>query len=130
MAGRVGFMLSFNVKYFKYNLLLLFIIVLIASVVTDQFIRPFVGDALIVIWMYLFVKSFVAIKSTLLAHSVLIFSYTIECAQYFNLVRFLNLQDAPLARIIIGSTFDWLDFVAYTVGWLLILAARLLLLKD
>jgi hypothetical protein len=103
--------------------------VLIASFVTDQFIRPFVGDALIVVWMYLFLKSFLKVKSAILAYSVLAFSYVIECAQYFNLVHFLNLQDIPLARIIIGSTFDWLDFVAYTAGWLMILSARLLWAK-
>lgn len=122
-------MLRFDVNYFKYNLALLLVIVVIASFLTDQFIRPFVGDALIVVWIYLCLKTFLAIKSTLLAHSVLAFCYIIECGQYFNLVALLNLQDIALARIIIGSTFDWLDFVAYSSGWLMILSARRLCAK-
>jgi len=51
----------------------------------------------------------------------LVFSCSAEIAQYFKLVNVLGLQDIKLARIIIGSTFNWMDLVAYATGWLIII---------
>ena len=104
------------------NLGLFIILALIALYVRDQFIRPFVGDALVVVWMYLFFKSFLDVNDYKLATAVLLFAWIIEVAQYFELVKVLGLQDITAAHIIIGSTFDYLDLVAYFTGWLLIIA--------
>ena len=52
-------------------------------------------------------------NSYMLAHLVL----ALEIAQHFNIVSILGLQHIDPVRIIFGATFDWLDLLAYTVGW-------------
>ncbi|SFP54210.1 DUF2809 domain-containing protein [Enterovibrio norvegicus] len=48
---------------------------------------------------------------------VLVFAYCVEIGQYFRFVEVVGLQSNKLASIVIGSTFDWLDLLAYTLGW-------------
>ena len=48
---------SFNKRYFLAFVALLVIEVLIAKFVTDSFIRPFVGDYLVMILIYLFSRA-------------------------------------------------------------------------
>lgn len=50
------------------------------------------------------------------ALSVLLFSYSIEILQYFHIVNILGLQDIHIARVIIGTSFAWMDLIAYTLG--------------
>ncbi|TKB49197.1 DUF2809 domain-containing protein [Ferrimonas aestuarii] len=83
----------------------------------DNFVRPFLGDVIVVGWLYLFLKSFIAINRTKLAHFVLLIAYAVEASQYFSLVSILGLQHIDAVRIIFGATFDWLDLLAYTIGW-------------
>ena len=52
---------------------------------------------------------------------VLVFAYLIEFAQYFNLLKLLNLEDHKLITIILGSTFQVGDLVAYTFGIITVL---------
>ena len=122
-------MLKFNKKYFILNLVLLSLLIYIAMFVNDQFVRPFLGDVLVVGWLYLLVRSFITTKYTTVAHCVLLFSCVIEIAQFFNLVTVLGLEHIKAARIIIGSTFDWLDIIAYIIGWASILLIEYFVLK-
>ncbi|MGS0690769.1 ribosomal maturation YjgA family protein [Shewanella sp. 0m-4] len=113
-------MLTFKPQYFVYSNLLLLLLIFIALFVNDGFIRPFIGDLLVVIWMFLLLASFINLSPIKLSVSVLILAYSIEIAQYFKLVNLLGLQNNSFARTVIGSTFDWLDFLAYSLGWLAI----------
>lgn len=108
---------KFNRRYFLHACLLLVILVLIALFVHDAFIRPFVGDILVVLWMYLVLRAILNWQIKTVAICVLIFAYSVEIGQYFNLVDLLGLQQYRAARIIIGSTFDWLDLLAYSLGF-------------
>jgi len=118
-------MFTFNKPYFILNCILLALLIFIAAFVRDQFVRPFLGDVLVVGWLYLCVKSFINLNKFKIAHCVLLFSYSIEIAQFYNLVTILGLENIKIARIVIGSTFDWLDMLAYTIGWGVILAIEL-----
>jgi hypothetical protein len=109
-------MLRFNKKYFLIAVILFLIEVLIAAYVNDAIVRPYVGDYLVVILLYCFVRSFVNLPVVSLAIGVLLFSYTIEILQYFNLVDRLGLRHSRLAVIVIGSSFEWIDLIAYTAG--------------
>jgi hypothetical protein len=51
-------------------------------------------------------------------------AYAIEILQYFNLVKLLGLQHSSLARIVLGTAFQWMDFVAYTIGILVVMAVE------
>ena len=109
-------MFQFSKKYFILTVLLFITEVLIAVFVHDQFVRPYVGDYLVVILIYCFFKSFIKATTWQIAIFTLIFSYTIEALQYFNLVGMLGLQHSRIANIIIGNSFAWADIVAYTLG--------------
>jgi len=108
--------LRFQLKYFIPATILFLIEVFIALFVHDNFIRPFLGDVLVVILIYCFIKSFINSPVIITAIAVLLFAYLIELLQYFNIVTFLGLQNSDLARIVIGTSFEWTDLLAYTLG--------------
>ncbi|BAY11204.1 ribosomal maturation YjgA family protein [Calothrix sp. NIES-2098] len=109
-------MFTFNKKYFYFTLILFLIEVGIAVFIDDGFIRPFIGDVLVVILIYCFVRAFWNINSTIVALSVLVFSCIIEILQYFNFVNQLGWQKYKIIAVALGSTFDWKDIIAYTIG--------------
>ena len=109
-------MFKFQLKYFILAAILFLVEVLIALFVHDNFIRPFVGDVLVVILIYCFIKSFLNSPVVITAIAVLLFAYLIEVLQYFKIVNILGLQNSNLARIIIGTSFEWTDILAYTLG--------------
>jgi hypothetical protein len=113
--------LTFNQKYFYLTVVLFLIEVFIALFINDQFIRPFVGDVLVVILIYCFVKSFWKVRANVAALSVFGFACAIEGLQYLNLVDILGLRQNKILATIIGTTFDWKDILAYALGTAIIL---------
>ena len=109
-------MLKFRYHYFIIALLLFLIELCIALFLHDKFIRPIVGDFLVVIFIYCFIKTFVDLSVWTTAISVLLFSYLVEFLQYLNIVDKLGLQNIKVAKIVIGTSFSWLDILAYTLG--------------
>jgi hypothetical protein len=118
----------FNKTYFFLAVLLFLTEVLIALFLNDDFIRPYVGDYLVVILIYCFCMSFVSVPVWKPALATLLFSYLIETLQYFNLVAMLGLQKSRLANIVIGNSFAWADLVAYTLGIFTVIGIEYLLL--
>lgn len=112
---------QFNHNYFILTVLLFLTEVFIALYVQDSFIRPYFGDFLVVILLYCFLKSFVKISVLLASSIVLLFSFTIETAQYFNIIEKIGIQDVTIARVIIGNSFSWMDLVAYSLGIITVL---------
>lgn len=113
--------IKINYKYLLVFLILLITEVLIALYVRDTIIRPFVGDILVVILMYTFIKSFIKSKIKYLSIYLFIFATCIEIFQYFNLVERLNLLDNKVLSIILGSTFDLMDIVCYFIGTVILI---------
>ncbi|MCL5129987.1 DUF2809 domain-containing protein [Algibacter sp. L4_22] len=101
--------------------LLLLTEILIALYFKTGFIRYTVGDFLSTILLYCFFKSFLKINHFKLGAVVLFIAFLIEFAQYFNLLKLLNLEDHKLLTIILGSTFQVGDLVAYTFGIITVL---------
>lgn len=108
--------LIFNRTYFVYFLAILLIEILIASFIETGFIRSVFGDYLVVILIYCFIKSFLNIRSLSVALFVLIFAFTIELLQMAGLIYIFDLQENPVAHLVLGSTFQIEDLVAYTLG--------------
>ncbi len=106
--------------YFLVSLLLFGIEIAIALFVHDSIIRPYIGDLLVVILLYCFLKTFIRIGVTKAGIGVLLFAYSIETLQYFNLVDLLGLTHNQLAKIVIGSSFSWTDLISYTFGILIV----------
>jgi len=109
-------MLTFKSTYFILTILLFTVEVLIATFVHDQIIRPYIGDLLVVILIYCFVKSFFNFPIVSTAISILLFSFLVEFLQYLKIVEVFGLQKNKIARIIIGTSFSWFDLVLYTIG--------------
>lgn len=125
-------MIRFNLRYFVLFMLLLIVEVLIAKFFNDWFVRAFLGDVLVVILIYTFIMTFFNWQPKKVAIGVLIFAFVVEFAQYFKLNSLLGLENNKMANIILGSTFDWLDLLAYSIGFLVILiveSRKRLLLK-
>ena len=96
--------------------ILLGIEILIAIYLHDEFIRPYVGDILVIILLYCAIKIIIPDKSKLLPLWIIIFAVFVECLQYLKLVQVLGWEDNTLLRIVIGSTFDVKDIGCYVVG--------------
>jgi hypothetical protein len=123
-------MLTFNRKYFTLMIFLFAIEVAIALWVHDTFVRPYVGDFLVVIFIYCFIKSFLNLSNLRVAWLVLLFSFGIEFLQYFNFVEKLGLGKSKLARVILGNSFAWMDLVAYLAGIIAVMVVEKIVEKH
>jgi hypothetical protein len=117
-------MLRLNKTYLTLAVFIFVIEVLIALYVRDNFIRPYVGDVLVVILMYCFVKAFLEVPALALAGGVLLFAFAIEGLQYVKVVQVLGLENSSLVRTVLGTSFAWLDMLAYVVGTGIVLMAE------
>lgn len=112
---------KFNLKYFLLTILLFLVEVLIATVLKDQFfIRAYLGDVIVVMLLYTFVRSFLIINDAKLIFGIFVFSCLIEFAQFFNIAEKLGFQPGSLMYIVIGNSFSWVDILCYAAGCLLV----------
>ncbi|MFI0430998.1 DUF2809 domain-containing protein [Mariniflexile sp. HMF6888] len=117
--------LKLNKTYLTVTITLLIVEVLIATFLKSGFIRHTFGDYLVVILMYCFFKSFIKGKHFYIAMGVLAFSFAIEFSQLVNILKPLSLQNSHSAKLILGSTFQFSDLVAYTLGIVTVLIVEL-----
>ncbi|TDD99619.1 ribosomal maturation YjgA family protein [Flavobacterium cellulosilyticum] len=123
-------MIRFNKNYFLLAFLIFWIEVFIALYVHDAFVRPYIGDVLVVILIYCFVKSFFDCPVFPVSLSVLLFSFAIETLQYFNGITLLGLENSSLARTFIGTSFAWLDLLTYVIGIVIVLVVEKMVIKK
>ena len=94
--------------------------ILIALFVRDRFIRPYGGDILVTVLICSFIRIFfpsqASIWEQLIPLWVFLFSVAVEVGQYFDFVTLLGLSDIAFFRILLGSTFSWIDMLCYGVG--------------
>lgn len=114
-------MFCFRKKYLIFAIIIFFIEVLIALYIHDKIIRPHIGDFLVVILIYCFVRGIFNLDVVKAAISTLIFSYIVEFMQYLHIVEILGLEKNRFASVIIGNSFTWLDLLSYTLGILFVL---------
>ncbi|MES2576132.1 MAG: DUF2809 domain-containing protein [Bacteroidota bacterium] len=122
-------MLQFNRTYFAFTIFLFLLETVIALFVHDNFIRPYFGDFLVVMLLYCFLKSFLNVSVWAAAGLVLLFSFAIEIAQYFNMVEKLGLQHYKIAKVVLGNSFAWMDLLAYVLGILVVISIEKFTLK-
>ena len=119
----------FKLKYLIVTLLLFLVEVLIAIIFKDGFIRHTLGDVLVVILIYYFVKTFLNISYQKLIPAVFLFAVLVETSQHFNLIQLLGLQDKTWAIVTIGTSFSWGDIGAYAVGLFVVLVVEIYILR-
>ncbi|PTS81948.1 DUF2809 domain-containing protein [Caulobacter sp. HMWF009] len=88
----------------------------IAVFVDDALIRPYFGDALAVVLVYLGARWLLPLRPVTAAAGALALAVAIELAQYFHMLAVLGLEHNRLARTILGGVFDPVDLVAYASG--------------
>jgi hypothetical protein len=60
----------------------------------------------------------------------LIFAFTIEVLQYIKIVNVFGWEKSNLVRTVLGTSFSWLDMLAYVVGIGLLLIVEKQVLKK
>lgn len=113
-----------RVIYIVLTILLLMVEVLIALFVHDRIVRPYIGDMLVVVVIYTFIRIWIPDALRLLPLYVFLFATGVEILQYFNLVELLGVSDNRFLRILLGTSFDWKDILCYAVGAVLVWAVE------
>ncbi len=102
------------------NLIIFFVLfcieVIIAIYIKQGFIRVVFGDFLVVIMLYYFFKSFIKTKPIYIAIIVLFIAYLVEFLQFIDILSIVNYKKNSLVNIILGTTFNMEDIIAYTLG--------------
>lgn len=114
-------------RYLAATVLLFLVEAGIALFVHDVFVRPYVGDMLVVVLVYCFVRIFVPNGFAFLPAAVFLFAAAVEGLQAFHLVDVLGLEGNRLLSVVLGSTADWADVACYGVGCLLLAGWEILL---
>lgn len=113
--------IQFSLKYFILTVIIFLVEVLIATKLSDIFfVRAYLGDVIVVMLLYTFVKSFVKVNDQKLILGILIFSFLVEFAQYFNIAEKLGFRPGSLMYIVIGNSFSWIDNLCYAIGCLIL----------
>ena len=110
--------MRFSLKYFLTALALFITEFLIARFIDGGFIRNVLGDYLVVFLIYYFLLSFYKLQKIKLAVFVLLVAYLIEILQYVQILKMLGIPKSTFTDMILGSSFDWLDMLAYTLAFL------------
>lgn len=113
-----------QIIYIVLTIILLVIEVLIALFVQDRFIRPYVGDVLVIMVLYTLVRTFVPEGIKVLPLYLFGFAALVELAQYFRIVERVGLENNRFFSVLIGSVFDIKDIVCYAVGTVLIIIGQ------
>ena len=92
--------------------------VLIALFVDDSFVRPYLGDVIVVWVVYCFAQLLLGGRfgSYTVSAGVFLFAVFIEIMQGIDIVELLGLGDSPFFRTLIGTHFDLKDIVCYAAG--------------
>lgn len=113
--------MKINYKYLISFIILFFIEVIIALFIDDEIIRPYIGDILVIILMYTFIRTFIKKELRLLSIYLFIFATFVEVMQYFNILEILGLENNKLLSVVLGSVFDVKDILCYLIGSIILL---------
>ncbi len=106
--------------------ILLAVEIIIGLFVHDSFVRPYLGDTLVVILLWCIVRTVIPDKFVWLSGAVFLFAVLVEISQIFPLCDVLGIENR-LLRVLMGTSFAWGDIVAYLAGCTLTLAVDLIL---
>lgn len=113
--------MKINYKYLISFIILFFIEVIIALFIDDEIIRPYIGDILVIILMYTFIRTFIKKELRLLSIYLFVFATFVEVMQYFNILEILGLENNKLLSVVFGSVFDVKDILCYLIGSIILL---------
>ena len=103
--------------------------ILIALFVRDAFVRPYLGDVLVVVLLCCFVRTLLPDGTPFLSLYVFLLASAVEVGQYFDYAALLGLQSSRFFRVLLGQTFSVGDLICYAVGCALFFALENLILS-
>lgn len=104
-----------RIRHFLFFLILLAEEIYIGVFVRDCFVRPYVGDFLVVVLLYFLVRIFCLRRPYYLSVWILLFSVLVEFTQIIPLADLFGIQN-KLIRVLMGTSFSWYDVLAYILG--------------
>ena len=112
-----------RLPYISIFVLLFGVETLIALFVHDDFVRPYIGDVIVMWVVYCFAQIFLGQRfdSYKVAVGSLIFAFGVELLQKIKIVDVLGIENKVL-RTIIGTSFAYGDLLCYAVGTAVIFA--------
>lgn len=90
--------------------------IIIGKYINDSFIRPYVGDVLVVMVLYCLIRAVVPNGVKLMPLYVFLFAAAVEVLQGAGLSNIPFIAERPVLKIVFGSVFDWKDIACYAVG--------------
>jgi len=102
--------------YFFCTSFLFIIELLIALFVNDRIIRPYIGDVLVTMFIYCFIRMIIPVGIRLLPLYVFLFACMVEFLQYLRFIEIIGLANNQVAKIVIGTSFSWIDIICYGFG--------------
>ena len=116
-----------RIEYIISFILLLLAEIFIGAFINDSFVRPYMGDVLVVMLMCTFIRIFLTEKPGLLPLYTTLFAVGVEILQYFDFVKLLGLENNAILSTALGRTFDIKDIVCYIIGGLIFFIAETVL---
>ena len=101
--------------YFIGFLFLLVTEIVIALYVNDGFVRPYLGDFLVVIMLYCLIMSISSISILKGLVLVLLLAFTIELLQLVPLRQYFT-QGESWIWVVLGNSFSFVDLLMYVLG--------------
>ncbi|HNY30656.1 MAG TPA: DUF2809 domain-containing protein [Fibrobacteria bacterium] len=111
-------MFRFRLPWAVFALTLFALEVFIGARVHDDFVRPYLGDVLVVLLVHAIVRTFFRWPWRRVLPGVLLFAFAVEGLQAIHLGDLLGLRPGSVAAIVLGSQADLKDLLCYAVGGL------------
>ncbi len=108
--------MTFRPVYALATVLVFCVELYIGLYVHDQLIRPYAGDSLAVILVYLGLRAVTPLKIRTALVAAVAIAFALEFGQYFHLIDRLSLSHSRIARLVLGTTFDVGDLGCYLLG--------------
>ncbi len=119
-----------RLTYIIIFILLFAVEVAIAVLVHDDFVRPFIGDVLVVMLVCAFLRIIFPERSKIIPVFATLFAVIIEILQYFDFVKLLGLENNVILSTALGRTFDIRDIICYIVGGAIFFTAEILIRRK
>ncbi|GFZ32573.1 membrane protein [Clostridium zeae] len=113
--------MKINIRYMLSFIILFMVETFIALYVHDAIIRPYIGDILVVILMYTFIRGIVKKKIRFLPVYLFLFASAVEIMQYFKVIDLLHLRSNRIASVVLGTSFDIKDILCYLAGSIILI---------
>ena len=109
-------------KYYLIWSAILFIIEFMIAVFvpSPSWLRDSGGDMLIIPLIYCLVRIFLKVLPCLMPFLMCCVGFAFEIAQYFHICDLLGFEKGSVMRIIIGTSFNWMDILCYITGMIII----------